>query len=747
MSYDFSQLNDKEFENIVTDLLSLEFNTRIERFRPGRDSGVDGRFFSDVGKEHVVQCKHYLKSGYNKLKRTLNNVEKVKVDRLKPEDYYIVTSVPLSRKQKREIQEIFKPYLKIPSNVYGQEDLNQLLGKYPDIENRHYKLWLASTNVLSVLLNRAITGRSKFELERIRLMSKRFVDTDEYHKARKMLAKNRVIIISGEPGIGKTTIAGSLCLTYAAQGFEFVVIEESVSEAEAVFEQEKQQVFYFDDFLGSNYLEAIENKRDSHIMNFIERVRLDPTKRFVLTSRTNILRQGIECSPVFHNRKLDTNELLLNVNELRKLDKARILYNHLWFGALQESYIDKLYKDKRYHKVIEHKNFNPRLIEFITDPDRIVDVTPEEYWEYLLSTFRNPKDVWENCFKYQSNTQVRALVVLIAMNGGEIIESDLREAYSRYLSLENIVSNTNLEINYNTALSMAIRTFIDRYIKNNEFAIQLFNPSISDYILGEYKDLPSTLKNAFLALGTLNSLYHLEALCKEKILDKDEDELANMYYDSINTNKSIDYQLRLAETLKDHTTSKPQRKALVYQVLMNPQLADNYTSLLNLLNIFWGEKGLSQTSILNGILAGRYLKETEIQALLALLRDNEIEIDIKMADIIDQLSVYICAEVYSRASSSDMSSNYSSGIGSDGEFRYELDSQSAYDDIYTIAEMLVEEIGINSIDGLELDLDRVLDDIDVYEICSSPEYDTDDYWDASSITIYESDIDDLFERT
>lgn len=59
MNYDFSQLNDKEFEILAVDLLGVYIDKRIERFKPGKDGGVDGRFFSVDNKEIIIQCKHY----------------------------------------------------------------------------------------------------------------------------------------------------------------------------------------------------------------------------------------------------------------------------------------------------------------------------------------------------------------------------------------------------------------------------------------------------------------------------------------------------------------------------------------------------------------------------------------------------------------------------------------------------------------------------------------------------------------
>lgn len=75
MNYDFSQLNDKEFEVIACDLLSKHLNECVERFKGGRDGGVDGRFFSSSGGESIVQVKHYLKTGFSGLLSTLKNKE------------------------------------------------------------------------------------------------------------------------------------------------------------------------------------------------------------------------------------------------------------------------------------------------------------------------------------------------------------------------------------------------------------------------------------------------------------------------------------------------------------------------------------------------------------------------------------------------------------------------------------------------------------------------------------------------
>ena len=139
IDYDFSTLNDKEFENLSIDLISKDKNKRFERFKAGKDCGIDGRFYHDDDSQEIIQCKHYLKTGFsglitslNKKNNGINELDKVK--KLNPAKYIFVTSLPLSAENKKTIKNLFVPYIKNDNEIYGQENLNQTLGNYPDIE-------------------------------------------------------------------------------------------------------------------------------------------------------------------------------------------------------------------------------------------------------------------------------------------------------------------------------------------------------------------------------------------------------------------------------------------------------------------------------------------------------------------------------------------------------------------------------------------------------------------------------------
>jgi Restriction endonuclease len=261
--HDFSSLSDQDFESLSCDILSKRDDTHFERFKKGRDGGVDGRYFSLNGDEVILQCKHWVKSGLPALLRSLENVELAKIKKLAPERYILCTSVELSRADKSKIKEILSPYIKREDDILGQEDLNDLLGRSPEIESRHYKLWLRSEAILRSITSSAIRGRSQFTLSELHSRACRYIQTDSHSKAREKLHKNHVVLITGAPGVGKTTLAEQLCLDSALNGFQLCVAAHQIEELESIYLNEEKQIFYFDDFLGRNFLEALERHEES----------------------------------------------------------------------------------------------------------------------------------------------------------------------------------------------------------------------------------------------------------------------------------------------------------------------------------------------------------------------------------------------------------------------------------------------------------------------------------------------------
>jgi Restriction endonuclease len=251
MQYDFQQLSPHDLETLVRDLLQAEWGVALESFKTGRDGGVDLRYARGPH-NLVVQVKHYVRTGLAGLLRDLK-VEAGKVTALKPTRYLLVTSVPLSPANKQAIAAVFSGGLAV-SDVLGQDDLNNLLGRHPEVEHKHYKLWLSSRAVLDRVLHSNILTQTEFQIEKVHATIRRNVRSDAYPNALEILDRNRVVIISGAPGVGKTTLANMLLYAHLERGWEPVVIRRDLAEGQKLFQRGKSQIFYFDDFMGATFL-------------------------------------------------------------------------------------------------------------------------------------------------------------------------------------------------------------------------------------------------------------------------------------------------------------------------------------------------------------------------------------------------------------------------------------------------------------------------------------------------------------
>lgn len=490
--YHLEVLNDKEFEELSKDLLEKELGVQFQIFKTGRDKGIDLRYACTKENEIIVQAKRFIRSTFPNLTTELNN-EKLKMSKLfnKPDRYILITALDLSVDQVDKVVLQMKPFINNSQDVYPLERIINLISKYPDIEKKYYKLWLTSTSVLSLILHNAVNGRSEFIQEKIIKKASFYVPTRNFDEAVKKLKENHFIIISGEPGIGKTTISYLLICDLLANGYQLIYVDDQLKDAEDVLSSsaEVKQVIFFDDFFGANLSEIITPRNsENKIISFIERIQSTKNKFLVMTTRTTILKQAQHNFEKFNRSGLaDLSKYELEIKSYSKLDKAKILYNHLFHSGMTSDKYDIFFANKNYLKIIDHKNYFPRLVEFITSVNQLKNIQISETEKFIFDSLNNPKEIWHFAYDHQLNDEERFLLMtLFSLGGYNIISNELEKAFDSRYNYEIRENGFSLK---NDAYKQALKTLLDGFIKsekNSENSLLTFsflNPSVGDFMV------------------------------------------------------------------------------------------------------------------------------------------------------------------------------------------------------------------------------------------------------------------------
>lgn len=488
-NYDFLILSPNEFENLTRDLLQKKLGVFIESFKAGKDGGIDLRCAKDKTKNIIIQAKRY-----DRISNLISNLKKEvkKVNDLNPDRYIISTTVSLSPDNKTDILNLFKPYILTTEDILGKGDLNNLISTNKDIELKYYKLWLSSTNILEKVLHSKIYNQSAFELEEIREQVRLYVQNDSFNIGIKILKEHKYVIISGIPGIGKTTLARVLTLYLLSNDFdEFVYLNDSIDDGYEYYQEGKKQIFFFDDFLGKNFFDGkLQPNEDNKLVKFIEKIKKSPDKLLILATREYILNQAKLAFEAFRINNIEIAKCILDLDSYTNVIKAQILYNHLFFADVPQSHLEDLIEPIKHLKIVKHTNYNPRVIETLINRRIWESCDASEFSNAIKSYFDNPESVWLYAYENSLNKFSQYTLLVLLTMGTPVKIEHLEEALISFLK----INQYKFQIPFDSILfSRSLKELENTFIKTQKdsystIAVQYQNPSIQDFLVNYLRD-------------------------------------------------------------------------------------------------------------------------------------------------------------------------------------------------------------------------------------------------------------------
>lgn len=501
--YDFHTLSPVEFEALSRDLLQKELSITLESFTSGRDKGVDLRYSLIEGTNIIVQCKRHLTT-YSKLKSHLTRHELPKVIKLEPSRYIMTTSVGLTLENKEEIKTLFSPYVLNTSDIYGRDDLNNLLGKYDEVERQHYKLWLSSTQVIETILHSDIINRTIFEQQDIIDAVTTYVENESYQEALDKFKTKNFVIIAGDAGVGKTTLARMMIYRMLGnKDYEqFVYISRGVEEAYDLYKPKKSQLFFFDDFLGRTAFDnGFARNEENDLIRFIDRIGKSKNKGLILATREYILRQAQAQYSELKSPLLRKSKYTIDLASYTRKIRADILYNHLFRTKLPHDYLVSFLSRKAYKDIIGHSHYTPRLIATILEEEIWIDCAPDDFPQKFISFLNNPQKIWQDIYEKGLSAEARLIMKILLTLRTPVDLSKLHMAF------DSCARKDGARPEYST-FDNAIKELMDTFIKisastymDNTLIVDYKNPSILDFMTDSYKgeqgnDLAVVIDNA-----------------------------------------------------------------------------------------------------------------------------------------------------------------------------------------------------------------------------------------------------------
>jgi hypothetical protein len=151
-----------------------------------------------------------------------------------------------------------------------------------------------------------------------------------------------------------------------------------------------------------------------------------------MTTREYILNQAKHRYEKLARANFDHRNCVVDLSKYTRRIKAQILYNHLHFCGLPKEYLDSFVLSRGYIAVVDHRNYNPRIIEYLTAKSVAKEVDASNYTQLFLDKLNNPDEIWAHAYDYQIDHSSQLLLLVLASLHHEVSLKDLGKAFDSF---------------------------------------------------------------------------------------------------------------------------------------------------------------------------------------------------------------------------------------------------------------------------------------------------------------------------
>ncbi|MFE1771186.1 restriction endonuclease [Streptomyces sp. NPDC059008] len=477
--YDFKDLSPYDFEALIRDLLSANENSPFSTYRVGPDGGIDLKARKD-GSLHIAQCKHTPDASRAKLK-SLAAKERDKLSKFKDpiQRYIFITSADITPGVEEELRSGFSGCA-ATVEVHGRGWLNALLALHPELERRHFKLWIKSSLAIKQMLAGGVFLRGQSRARRIQQNYLRFVHHEVCDRADRALESRGVVLIAGSPGAGKTAVAEYLILQWWRRGYRVIVDPRTVDSWWEWLEDDTPTIFFFDDAWGQTRLhDHATSHYDKDFAEFLTTILEKNStangaqtrgKVAVVTSRSQVLHDTRRFSDATKMVLEHMPNSVIAVERLTSEVKSRILFNHVNVAVVDERARRELANGDWWSGVSGHQNYSPRIVELVTARRHFT--SGRQLINELHEALDDPQQVWQTSFNTFSPLEQLLLSTLAVSDSQGVRRETLTQRLQDYSPTE-----------FGNAIGRLVGTWIERSYTNGYDVLALADPSQRDFLV------------------------------------------------------------------------------------------------------------------------------------------------------------------------------------------------------------------------------------------------------------------------